>query len=210
MPMPRWLARVNKRVFNPWEIRKGKRPVLIHAGRSSGATYETPLDAHPIAGGYLFIPMYGPRTDWVKNVMAAGAARLGAPLGGRRCARDGRGRELAPPVEEQGDGARVAGVERAPQPLSGAPRGERRCTPSGEGAGPGLVAALEGEDGRVEGAERVPRREEEVGRRRGGVEPALVEGREQHRLGGERGEGLARRGPGRPGRTGRAASTGTG
>ena len=76
MPMPRWLARVNKRVFNPWEIRKGKRPVLIHTGRSSGAIYETPLDAHPVAGGYLFIPMYGPRTDWVKSVMAAGAARL--------------------------------------------------------------------------------------------------------------------------------------
>ena len=26
--------------------------------------------------GYLFIPMYGPRTDWVKNVLVAQAARL--------------------------------------------------------------------------------------------------------------------------------------
>lgn len=76
MPMPRWLARINKRVFNPLEIRRGVRPVLIHTGRSSGATYQTPLDAHPIDGGYLFIPMYGSRTDWVKNVMAAGEARL--------------------------------------------------------------------------------------------------------------------------------------
>ena len=76
MPMPRWLARINKRVFNPIEIRRGVRPVLIHVGRSSGKTYRTPLDAHPIPDGYLLIPMYGPRTDWVKNVLAAGSARL--------------------------------------------------------------------------------------------------------------------------------------
>jgi deazaflavin-dependent oxidoreductase (nitroreductase family) len=76
MPLPRWLARVNKRVFNPIEIRRGVRPVLVHVGRSSGKTYRTPLDAHPLADGYLFIPMYGPRSDWVRNVLAAGAARL--------------------------------------------------------------------------------------------------------------------------------------
>ncbi len=76
MPLPRWLARVNKRAFNPIEIRRGVRPVLIHVGRSSGKTYRTPLDAHPLADGYLFIPMYGPRSDWVRNVLAAGSARL--------------------------------------------------------------------------------------------------------------------------------------
>lgn len=76
MPMPRWLARVNKRVFNPLEIRRGKRPVLVHVGRVSGTTYRTPLDAHPLPDGYVFIPMYGPKTDWVKNVLAAGSARL--------------------------------------------------------------------------------------------------------------------------------------
>jgi len=76
MPMPRWLARINKRVFNPIEIRRGVRPVLIHVGRSSGKTYRTPLDAHPLPDGYLLIPMYGPRTDWLKNVLAAGSARL--------------------------------------------------------------------------------------------------------------------------------------
>ncbi|HET8944744.1 MAG TPA: nitroreductase family deazaflavin-dependent oxidoreductase [Dehalococcoidia bacterium] len=76
MPLPRWLAKINKRVFNPIEIRRGARPVLIHVGRSSGKTYRTPLDAHPLAGGYLFIPMYGSRSDWVRNVLAARAARL--------------------------------------------------------------------------------------------------------------------------------------
>lgn len=76
MPMPRWLAKVNRRVFNPIEIRRGVRPVLIHVGRSSGTVYRTPLDAHPIDGGYVFIPNYGPRSDWVRNILAAGSARL--------------------------------------------------------------------------------------------------------------------------------------
>jgi len=76
MPMPRWLAHINKRVFNPIEVRQGARPVLIHTGRTSGKTYRTPLDAHRLPDGYLFIPLYGPRTDWVKNVLAAQAAQL--------------------------------------------------------------------------------------------------------------------------------------
>ena len=76
MPLPRWLAHINKRVFNHMEVRRGARPVLIHTGRSSGKTYRTPLDTHRLPDGYLFIPLYGPRTDWVKNVLAAQAARL--------------------------------------------------------------------------------------------------------------------------------------
>lgn len=76
MPFPRWLAHVNKRVFNPIEERRGARPVLIHTGRATGKTYRTPLDAHRVPDGYLFIPMYGPRTDWVKNALAAKEARL--------------------------------------------------------------------------------------------------------------------------------------
>jgi deazaflavin-dependent oxidoreductase (nitroreductase family) len=76
MALPRWLARFNRRVINPREIRRGVRPVLIHIGRSSGKTHLTPLDAHRLPDGYVFIPMYGPRTDWVQNVLANGAARL--------------------------------------------------------------------------------------------------------------------------------------
>lgn len=81
MHLPRWLARFNRRVINPIEVRRGARPVLIHVGRSSGTTYRTPLDAHPSPDGFVFIPMYGPRTDWVKNVLAAGKARLA--IGGK-------------------------------------------------------------------------------------------------------------------------------
>ncbi|BCB91134.1 nitroreductase family deazaflavin-dependent oxidoreductase [Phytohabitans suffuscus] len=76
MPLPRWLARLNRRFVNPAEVRRGVRPVLVHVGRSSGRVYRTPLDAHPVGDGYVFVPLYGPRTDWVRNVLAAGTARL--------------------------------------------------------------------------------------------------------------------------------------
>ena len=76
MPVPMWVAQVNKRVFNPLELRRGVRPVLAHVGRSSEKTYRTPLAAYPVDGGYIFIVMYGSDSDWVKNVLAAGAATL--------------------------------------------------------------------------------------------------------------------------------------
>jgi deazaflavin-dependent oxidoreductase (nitroreductase family) len=76
MPLPRWLARINRRVFNPREIKKGERPVLVHTGRSSGKTYHTPLDAHPVEGGFLFVLNYGRQCDWAQNILAAGSARL--------------------------------------------------------------------------------------------------------------------------------------
>lgn len=76
MPMPRWWGQVNKRVFNPGEIRRGVRPVLTHVGRSSGNVYRTPLAAYPVEDGYIFILVYGSGSDWVKNVLAAGTASL--------------------------------------------------------------------------------------------------------------------------------------
>jgi deazaflavin-dependent oxidoreductase (nitroreductase family) len=76
MPMPKWWGHINKRVFNPGQIKKGVSPVLTHVGRSSGKTFQTPLDAHPVDGGYIFILVYGSGSDWVKNVLAAGKASL--------------------------------------------------------------------------------------------------------------------------------------
>lgn len=76
MPLPRWLAQLNKRTFNKMEIKRGNRPVLSHVGRSSGKAYETPLDAHAVEGGYIFIANYGRDSDWVKNILAAGTAAL--------------------------------------------------------------------------------------------------------------------------------------
>jgi deazaflavin-dependent oxidoreductase (nitroreductase family) len=76
MPMPRWWGHINKRVFNPRAVAGGKWPVLTHLGRSSGAVYRTPLDAHPVDGGYLFVLVYGSSSDWVQNVLAAERAQL--------------------------------------------------------------------------------------------------------------------------------------
>ena len=76
MPLPKWLAQLNKHTFNKLEVKRGKRPVLTHVGRSSAKTFHTPLDAHPVAGGYIFMINYGARSDWVQNILAAGAAQL--------------------------------------------------------------------------------------------------------------------------------------
>lgn len=100
MPMPKWWGHVNKRVFNPRAIAGGKWPVLTHIGRVSGATYRTPLDAHPVDGGYLFVLVYGSGSDWVRNVLAVGTARLHV---------DGRELELTAP--------RLVGREEAFQVL---------------------------------------------------------------------------------------------
>jgi deazaflavin-dependent oxidoreductase (nitroreductase family) len=112
VPMPRWWTQVNKRVFNPAELRRGVRPVLTHVGRSSGTTYRTPLDAHPVDGGYVFVLVYGSRSDWVRNVLAAGHARLRV---------DGQDLELTSPrviASEEAWQALGEGVKRPPRVLN--------------------------------------------------------------------------------------------
>jgi deazaflavin-dependent oxidoreductase (nitroreductase family) len=76
MPLPRWLAGFNRKAFNPREVAGGERPVLTHVGRVSGVRYQTPLAAYSIPGGYVFVLMYGARSDWARNVLAASRARL--------------------------------------------------------------------------------------------------------------------------------------
>ncbi|MEE8376152.1 MAG: nitroreductase family deazaflavin-dependent oxidoreductase [Acidimicrobiia bacterium] len=76
MSYPRWLAKINKRVFNPKAIRKGEYPVVTHVGRRSGRSYQTPLDAFPTETGYVLVARYGPESDWVRNILAAETATL--------------------------------------------------------------------------------------------------------------------------------------
>lgn len=76
MPMPLWWGQINKRVFNPRAVRSGKWQVIHHLGRSSGTPYRIPLDATPADGGFIFTLVYGSRSDWVQNVLAAGTATL--------------------------------------------------------------------------------------------------------------------------------------
>ncbi|MGI9595428.1 MAG: nitroreductase family deazaflavin-dependent oxidoreductase [Acidimicrobiales bacterium] len=82
MPMPMWVAEINKRLFNKIELKRGERPVLNHVGRSSGSAYRTPLEVHAVDGGFIVALMYGPEADWAKNVLAAGSASL--DIGGDR------------------------------------------------------------------------------------------------------------------------------
>lgn len=76
MPMPRWWGEINKRIFNPRALRRGKWSVIRHVGRTTGTAYRTPLEAQPVDGGFVFTLVYGSRSDWVQNVVAAGAATL--------------------------------------------------------------------------------------------------------------------------------------
>ena len=76
MPMPLWWGQINKRVFNPRSARNGKWQVIRHVGRVSGQTYRTPLVAHRVDDGFIIMPVYGSRCDWVQNVLAAGTAQL--------------------------------------------------------------------------------------------------------------------------------------
>jgi deazaflavin-dependent oxidoreductase (nitroreductase family) len=76
MAYPRWLAKINRRLFNPREIRRGKYPVVTHVGRKSGKTFQTPLDAFPTKTGYVLVARYGPESDWVQNILVAQAATL--------------------------------------------------------------------------------------------------------------------------------------
>lgn len=48
--------------------------VLRHRGRSSGKAYATPVTIKPSDGAFVMAMVYGRRTDWVKNVLAAGSA----------------------------------------------------------------------------------------------------------------------------------------
>jgi deazaflavin-dependent oxidoreductase (nitroreductase family) len=80
MPIPRTVGRWNKVGLNrvtkriaPWAPGFG---LVVHRGRRSGRRYETPVNVFPAEDGYVFALTYGPDTDWVKNVMAAGGCDL--------------------------------------------------------------------------------------------------------------------------------------
>jgi deazaflavin-dependent oxidoreductase (nitroreductase family) len=80
MPIPAAVARFNRRVTNPLTRRfAGRLPgfaIVVHRGRSSGRVYRTPVNAFARPGGYVVALTYGPRADWVRNVLAAGECLL--------------------------------------------------------------------------------------------------------------------------------------
>ena len=50
--------------------------IVIHVGRRSGRTYETPVNVFRDGDRYVFALTYGPESDWARNVLAAGGCRM--------------------------------------------------------------------------------------------------------------------------------------
>ena len=50
--------------------------VLTYRGRTSGKTYNTPVNVFRRGDDYIFFLTYGSDAGWVKNVLAAGGCRI--------------------------------------------------------------------------------------------------------------------------------------
>lgn len=107
MPLPKTLARFNRRATNPLFRRfAGWLPpfaIVEHRGRRSGRPYETPICAFKRPEGWIIALTYGAEVDWVENVMAAGGCRLKArgkryALARPRVVRGAAWRRVLPPV----------------------------------------------------------------------------------------------------------------
>lgn len=80
VPAPRWVAHANKIGLNrltkfiaPWAPGWA---VVVHRGRKSGRIFRTPLWAFRRGNGFIIALTYGPETDWVRNVVAAGGCEI--------------------------------------------------------------------------------------------------------------------------------------
>ena len=80
MTMPMAVARFARDYVNPVLRPIAERvppfAILRHVGRSSGRQYWTPIMVFRMPEGFVIALTYGPRTDWVRNVLAAGRATI--------------------------------------------------------------------------------------------------------------------------------------
>lgn len=72
---------MSKKVMNPMQMRSAGTPgayasIVRHRGRVSGAEYETPVGVVANGDAFLVALPYGSRTQWLRNVLAAGSATL--------------------------------------------------------------------------------------------------------------------------------------
>lgn len=76
----RGIARFNKYVTNPiqrrWAPHLRYMAVIEHVGRKSGKPYRTPVMAFVGGGEIRVVLNYGTESDWLRNVQAAGSARV--------------------------------------------------------------------------------------------------------------------------------------
>jgi deazaflavin-dependent oxidoreductase (nitroreductase family) len=85
VPLPRALARFNRRVTNPvlWPL-VGRLPGfghVVHVGRRSGRVRRTPVLAFRAGDRVVFALTYGPATEWARNVLVAGGCRFRSGYG---------------------------------------------------------------------------------------------------------------------------------
>jgi hypothetical protein len=74
----RWVAR---RFVNPRQLETAGAPgayasVIRHRGRTTGAPYETPVQAVRTEDGFVIPLPYELRSNWLKNVLASGSATI--------------------------------------------------------------------------------------------------------------------------------------
>jgi deazaflavin-dependent oxidoreductase (nitroreductase family) len=76
MKLSRRVARFNKLINNPiqgvyaWLLPPWS--VIVHRGRRSGRQYQTPVLAFKSDGKLVVALLYGERSDWLRNLRAAG------------------------------------------------------------------------------------------------------------------------------------------
>ncbi|MTD13827.1 nitroreductase family deazaflavin-dependent oxidoreductase [Nakamurella sp. YIM 132087] len=80
MPLPRWVARANRVGLNKVVRRIAPRApgfgLLVHRGRKSGKEFRTPVNVFRTGDGVRIALTYGSRSDWVRNVLAAGGCSI--------------------------------------------------------------------------------------------------------------------------------------
>ena len=80
-PVTTTVRRMNKRFMNPRQLRTAGGPgayagIVRHVGRTSSRPYETPIGIEETPDGFAVALVYGTGADWLKNVLAAGAAEF--------------------------------------------------------------------------------------------------------------------------------------
>jgi deazaflavin-dependent oxidoreductase (nitroreductase family) len=80
MPLPKRLARFNRlvtnRVLGPVARRFPGFAIVSHVGRRSGHIYRTPVNLFRAQDRYVIALTYGSDSQWVRNVLAAGAVDI--------------------------------------------------------------------------------------------------------------------------------------
>jgi|SRR5580704_4054725 deazaflavin-dependent oxidoreductase (nitroreductase family) len=76
----RWVAAFNMAVTNRITSRFAARlpgfGILTHVGRKSDRVYRTPVNVFRAPEGFLIALTYGRESEWVRNVISAGACQL--------------------------------------------------------------------------------------------------------------------------------------